>query len=86
MAIQAKQNVITLATLILVRIVGKEKLMENKCKNCKYCHGYKKLVDGEWEYSNCCTYWVQAEDVSDYASTVLYTEEDDICEMFISNK
>ena len=84
MAIQAKQNVITLATLILVRIVGKEKLMGNKCKSCKYCHGYKKLVDGEWEYSKCCTYLVQAEDVPDYASTVLHTENDDECELFVS--
>ena len=77
---------ITLATLILARIVGREKLMSNKCKDCKYCHKYKRLIDGEWEYSSCCTYWVQAEDVPDYKSTVLYTEEDDICEMFISSK
>ena len=71
-----------LETLMLARIVGKEKSMGNKCKNCKYCHGYKKLVDGEWEYSKCCTYWAQAEDVPDYASTVLHTESDDECELF----
>ena len=56
--------------------------MENKCKNCKSCHGDKKLVDGEWEYSKCCTYWAQAEDVPDYASTVFHTESDDECELF----
>ena len=73
---------ITLATLILVRIVGREKSMSNKCKDCKYCHKYKRLIDGEWEYSKCCTYLVQAEDVPDYASTVLHTENDDECELF----
>lgn len=56
--------------------------MSNKCKDCKYYHKYKRLIDGEWEYSNCCTYWVQAEDVPDYASTVLHTESDDECELF----
>ena len=55
-----------------------------KCKDCKYCHKYKRLIDGEWEYSNCCTYLVQAEDVPDYSSTVLHTESDDECELFVS--
>ena len=73
-----------LETLMLARIVGKEKSMGNKCKDCKYCHKYKRLIDGKWESSNCCTYLVQAEDVPDYASTVLHTENDDECELFVS--
>ena len=84
MVIQKKQNVSALETLMLARIVGKEKSMGNKCKDCKYCHKYKRLIDGKWESSNCCTYLVQAEDVPDYASTVLHTENDDECELFVS--
>ena len=73
--------------MLHARTAGIERSMNmNKCKNCIFCHEYKKLVDGEWEYSSCCTYWVQTEDAPDYKSTVLYTEEDDICEMFIPKK
>lgn len=76
----------TLLIALNVNVVGKEKLKMNKCKDCKYCHEYKKLINGEWEYSSCCTYWVQTESNPDYHSTVLYTESDDECEVFASNR
>lgn len=60
--------------------------MDESCKTCIYFHKYKKFTDDGWEYSSCCTYFIQIEtvrgNVPEYDVWVQDADENGICECY----
>ena len=54
--------------------------MEKICKDCRYFHKLKELVDGEWVVKSCCT--LHPESGGGYNSFALVVAENDYCEDF----
>lgn len=53
------------------------------CRDCRYCHALKELVDKKWVVRSCCTYWVETEPEDGYTSWVQVVDEyGDKCECF----
>lgn len=56
---------------------------KERCKDCRYCHALKELVDKKWIVRSCCTYWVETEPEDGYTSWVQVVDEyGDRCECF----
>lgn len=57
--------------------------MKECCENCVYRHQLKQLVNGEWQYSDCCIALTRQVDIrDDYDSFVLIVRPNDMCELF----
>lgn len=53
------------------------------CRDCRFCHALKELVDKKWVVRSCCTYWVETEPKDGYTSWVQVVDEyGDKCECF----
>ncbi len=58
--------------------------MDRKCcRDCRYCHALKELVDKKWVVRSCCTYWAETEPEGGYTSWVQVVDEyRDMCECY----
>ena len=60
---------------------------KERCRDCRFCHALKELVDKKWVVRSCCTYWVETEPEDGYASWVQVVDEyGDRCECFKPRK
>ena len=61
-------------------------MWDKSCKNCIYLHKYKKFTENGWEYSSCCTYFIQIEtargNVPEYDVWVQDASDEGICECY----
>ena len=56
--------------------------MTECCKNCKYRHQLKELVNKEWQYRDICTVQIETEPNPTYDSWAICVGENVMCEMF----
>ena len=62
-------------------------MAKERCRDCRFCHALKELVDKKWVVRSCCTYWVETEPEDGYASWVQVVDEyGDRCECFKPRK
>ena len=60
---------------------------KERCRDCRFCHALKELVNKKWVVRSCCTYWVETEPEDGYASWVQVVDEcGDRCECFAPRK